>query len=46
MPLIIKAIGFDPAVSSGPFIASLVDVAGIVIYLKIAIMVLGAPHPP
>jgi len=46
LPLIIKAIGFDPAVSSGPFIASLVDVAGIVIYLKIAIMVLGAPHPP
>jgi magnesium transporter len=46
LPLIIKAIGFDPAVSSGPFIASLVDVAGIVIYLKIAIMILGAPHPP
>jgi magnesium transporter len=46
LPLIIKAIGFDPAVSSGPFIASLVDVAGIVIYLKIAITILGAPHPP
>ena len=45
LPLVIKAIGFDPAVSSGPFIASLVDVAGIVIYLKIAILVLGAPHP-
>ena len=43
LPLGIKALGFDPAVSSGPFIASLVDVAGIVIYLKIAIFVLGAP---
>ena len=43
LPLIIKRLGFDPAVSSGPFIASLVDVAGIVIYLKIAIMILGAP---
>jgi len=46
LPLLIKSLGFDPAVSSGPFIASLVDVAGIVIYLKIAILVLGAPHPP
>jgi len=43
LPLLIKKLGFDPAVSSGPFIASLVDVAGIVIYLKIAIMILGAP---
>ncbi len=43
LPLLIKRLGFDPAVSSGPFIASLVDVAGIVIYLKIAIWVLGAP---
>jgi magnesium transporter len=43
LPLLIKRLGFDPAVSSGPFIASLVDVAGIVIYLKIAILFLGAP---
>lgn len=43
LPLAIKALGFDPAVSSGPFIASLVDVAGIVIYLKIALFILGAP---
>jgi magnesium transporter len=43
LPLLIKRLGFDPAVSSGPFIASLVDVAGIVIYLKIAIWILGAP---
>lgn len=43
LPLLIKRLGFDPAVSSGPFIASLVDVAGIVIYLRIAIWILGAP---
>jgi Mg/Co/Ni transporter MgtE len=30
-------------VSSGPLLASLVDVAGIVTYLKLAILVLGAP---
>ncbi len=46
LPLAIKRLGFDPAVSSGPFIASLVDVLGIVIYLKIAIWVLGAPGGP
>jgi len=41
LPLLIKRIGFDPAVSSGPFIASLVDVIGIIIYLRIALFVLG-----
>ncbi|MES1207042.1 MAG: magnesium transporter, partial [Pseudomonadota bacterium] len=43
LPLLIKRLGFDPAVSSGPFIASLVDVFGIIIYLKIAILILGEP---
>jgi magnesium transporter len=41
LPLLIKRLGFDPAVSSGPFIASLVDVLGIIIYLKIALTILG-----
>jgi magnesium transporter len=41
LPLVIKRLGFDPAVSSGPFIASLVDVVGIIIYLKIAILFVG-----
>ena len=41
LPLLIKRLGFDPAVSSGPFIASLVDVLGIMIYMKIAIAILG-----
>jgi len=36
LPLFIKRIGFDPATSSVPFIASLVDVAGIVIYFTLA----------
>jgi magnesium transporter len=42
LPLLIKRLGFDPAVSSGPFIASLVDVLGIIIYLRIALFILGA----
>jgi magnesium transporter len=41
LPLLMKRLGLDPAVSSGPFIASLVDVLGIMIYLNIAIWILG-----
>jgi magnesium transporter len=36
MPLGIKRIGLDPAVSSTPFIASLVDVLGLLVYFSIA----------
>lgn len=36
LPLMLRRLGFDPAVSSTPFIASLVDVAGIVLYFTIA----------
>jgi magnesium transporter len=41
LPLVIKRMGYDPAVSSGPFIASLVDVVGIGLYVQVAIWVLG-----
>jgi magnesium transporter len=44
LPLMIKRMGYDPAVSSGPFIASLVDVLGIGIYIQVAIWVLGMTH--
>ena len=36
LPLGIKRIGLDPAVSSTPFIASLVDVLGLLVYLSVA----------
>jgi len=36
IPLLLERIGVDPAVSSTPFIASLVDIAGLVIYFEIA----------
>ncbi len=35
-PLVLKKLGMDPAVSSTPFIASLVDVLGLVVYFEIA----------
>jgi magnesium transporter len=50
LPIVLKRIGLDPATSSTPFIASLVDVLGIVIFVHVAkiIMasVLGTPHLP
>ena len=36
LPLLTKRLGFDPAVSSTPFVSSLVDVVGILIYINIA----------
>jgi magnesium transporter len=45
LPLLIKRMGYDPAVSSGPFIASLVDVVGIGLYVQIAIWILGLTEP-
>jgi magnesium transporter len=44
MPLLIRRMGYDPAVSSGPFIASLVDVMGIVIYVETAVWIMGLQH--
>ena len=40
LPLLLKKIGLDPAVSSAPFVATLVDVTGIVIYFEVAAIVL------
>jgi magnesium transporter len=40
LPLIMKRLGFDPAGSSTPFVATLVDVTGIVIYFTTAIIIL------
>lgn len=37
LPFVFKRIGLDPAVTSGPFITSLMDLSGIVIYFSIAI---------
>ena len=41
LPLLFTRLGFDPAIASSPFVASLVDVAGIIIYFNIAIHLLG-----
>ena len=40
MPFILKKFGADPATSSAPFVATLVDVTGLVIYFSVAFMIL------
>jgi len=40
LPFILKKLGADPATSSAPFVATLVDVVGIIIYFGFAIFLL------
>jgi magnesium transporter len=40
LPFALKRLGFDPAASSAPFVATLVDVTGLVIYFSVALVVL------
>jgi magnesium transporter len=40
LPIVLKRVGLDPAVSSAPFVATLVDVTGITIYFVCAIFIL------
>lgn len=42
MPLMIERLGGDPAVSSSPFVASLVDVLGLVVYFTVARVVFAS----
>lgn len=41
LPLFLRRMGFDPASASAPFVATLVDVTGLVIYFSVASAVLG-----
>ena len=40
LPLILRRLGFDPASASAPFVATLVDVTGLVIYFTVASVIL------
>jgi magnesium transporter len=40
LPIILKRLGADPAVSSAPFVATLVDVTGLIIYFSVAYLFL------
>ncbi|MFO0551935.1 MAG: magnesium transporter [Polyangiaceae bacterium] len=41
LPFIIRRLGFDPASASAPFVATLVDVSGLVIYFSVASVILN-----
>jgi len=41
LPILFKRIGLDPAMMSNPFVAGIVDILGIVIYINMARLILG-----
>jgi magnesium transporter len=40
LPFILRKVGFDPATASAPFVATLVDVTGLIIYFTVASIIL------
>jgi magnesium transporter len=40
LPFVLKRVGFDPASASAPFVATLVDVTGLMIYFSVALLIL------
>ena len=40
LPFVLRWFGFDPATSSAPFVATLVDVTGLIIYFSVGLVVL------
>lgn len=41
LPFLLRRLGLDPASASAPFVATLVDVAGLVIYFTVALVLLS-----
>jgi len=41
LPFLLKKLGLDPATSSAPFVATVVDVTGLIIYFSFAILLLS-----
>jgi magnesium transporter len=40
LPFALRRLGMDPATASAPFVATLVDVTGLVIYFTVALVIL------
>ena len=40
LPFLLRRLGFDPAASSAPFVATLVDVTGLIIYFSVGLVIL------
>jgi magnesium transporter len=41
LPFVLQRLGFDPASASAPFVATLVDVTGLMIYFSVALLILS-----
>jgi magnesium transporter len=41
LPLLFRSLGLDPALMSNPFVSAIVDIVGIVLYMSVAIVLLG-----
>ena len=41
LPLVFKRLGLDPAMMSNPFVAGIIDVVGIIIYMNVALLLLA-----
>ncbi|WP_083456482.1 magnesium transporter [Desulfosarcina cetonica] len=42
MPLLLKKLRLDPALTAGPFIATVIDAVGITLYFQIAMFLMKA----
>lgn len=45
LPMLFRRLGLDPAIMSNPFVAGIIDVLGIVIYMTVALEVLRIDKP-
>jgi len=43
LPLLFQRLGFDPAYMSSPFVAGIIDIVGILVYMNVGAFVLGSP---
>ena len=43
LPLLFEKLGLDPAMMSNPFVAGIIDIVGIVIYMNVALWIMGNP---
>ncbi len=41
LPLLFEKLGWDPAMMSNPFVAGIIDILGILIYVNVALRILG-----
>ena len=41
LPIVFERIGWDPAMMSTPFVAGIVDILGILIYVNLALLLMG-----